>query len=167
MNLVPKNNFKLQGLKSHDYHVLIKQLLSIAMRCVLPKHVKQAIIRLCLSFNSLYATVIDVTMLDKLEKNLVETLCLLEKCFSPSFFDIIVHLTIHLMSEVGQCGPTYLQWMYPFKQYMKTPKGYVENHNCHDGCITESYIAEEAENFVYNIWKTCPQMEFHLDLCKI
>ena len=82
---------------------------------MLPKHVKEAIIRFCFFFNSLCATVIDVTMLDELEKNIVEILCLLEKYFPPSFFDILVYLIIHLVSEVRQCGPVYFRWMYPFE----------------------------------------------------
>ena len=126
------------------------------MRCVLPKHVKEAIIRYYFFFNSLCATVIDVTMLDELEKNIVETLCLLEKCFPPSFFDIMVHLTIHLVSEVRQCGPVYFQWMYPFERYMKTLKGYVRNHNCPEGCIAESYIAEEALEFCVEYLENMP-----------
>ena len=37
--------------------------------------------------------------------------------------------------------------MYPFEKYMKTLKGYVWNHNCPEGCIAKSYIAEEALEF--------------------
>ena len=39
-NLVSIKDLKLQGLKSDDCYVLIQQLLPIAIRCVLPKHVK-------------------------------------------------------------------------------------------------------------------------------
>lgn len=75
-NLVSKKDYKLQGLKSYDCHVLMQQLLPITVRCLLPKHVKEAIIMLCFFFNSLYAIVIDVTTLDELKKNLLETLYL-------------------------------------------------------------------------------------------
>ena len=47
-NLVSMKDLKLQGLNSHDYYVLIQQLLPIAIRCVLPKHV----VTLCLLENS-------------------------------------------------------------------------------------------------------------------
>ncbi|RVW30064.1 hypothetical protein CK203_115143 [Vitis vinifera] len=40
--------------------------------------------------------VVDVSALDKLQNDLVVTLCLLEKCFPPSFFDIMLHRTVHL-----------------------------------------------------------------------
>ena len=151
-----KKDFKLQGLKFHDCHVLMQQLLPIVVRCVLPKHVKEVIIRFCFFFNSLCATVIDVRTLDELEKNLVEALCLLEKCFPRSFFDIMVYLTIHLVSEVRQCGPVYLRWMYPFERYMKTLKGYVRNSKCPEGCVAESYIIEEALEFCAEYMESMP-----------
>ena len=47
------------------------------------------------------------------------TLGLLEKYFPPSIFDIMLHLTVHLVREVRLCGPVYMRWMYPFERYMK------------------------------------------------
>nr|GEV15727.1 hypothetical protein [Tanacetum cinerariifolium] len=38
--------------------------------------------------------------LDKMKAELVVTLCLLEKFFPPSFFDIMLHLIVHLTREV-------------------------------------------------------------------
>ena len=75
------------------------------------------------------------------------TLCLLEKYFPPSFFDIMIHLTVHLVREVRLCGPGYLRWMYPFERFMKVLKSYVRNRNRPEGCIVECYIAEEAIEF--------------------
>ncbi|KAI5316530.1 hypothetical protein L3X38_036237 [Prunus dulcis] len=84
---------------------------------------------------------------DKLEEDVVVTLCLLEKYFPPSFFDIMVHLVVHLVREVRLCGPVYFRWMYPFERYMKVLKGYVQNRTRPEGCIAERYIAEEAVEF--------------------
>ncbi|KAL6347804.1 hypothetical protein AAG906_026333 [Vitis piasezkii] len=39
-NLVCLEELKLFGLKSHDYHALMQQLLPVALRSVLPKHVR-------------------------------------------------------------------------------------------------------------------------------
>ncbi|RVW35629.1 hypothetical protein CK203_106307 [Vitis vinifera] len=39
-NLVSLEDLKLFGLKSHDYHALMQQLLPVALRSVLPKHVR-------------------------------------------------------------------------------------------------------------------------------
>ncbi|RVW97578.1 hypothetical protein CK203_046481 [Vitis vinifera] len=39
-NLVSMEDLKLYGLKSHDYHTLMQQLLPVALRSLLPKHVR-------------------------------------------------------------------------------------------------------------------------------
>ena len=90
---------------------------------------------------------VDVPALDKLQNDVVVTLCLLEKYFPPSFFDIMLHLTMHLVREVKLCGPVYLRWMYPCERFMKVLKGYVQNRNWPKGCIVECYIVEKAIEF--------------------
>ncbi|KAL4021604.1 hypothetical protein IC575_020410 [Cucumis melo] len=84
---------------------------------------------------------------NKLQEDIVITLCLLEKYFPPSFFTIMVHLTVHLVREVKLCGPIYLRWMYPFERFMKVIKNAVRNRNRPEGCIAEGYILEEAVEF--------------------
>ncbi|XP_028104536.1 uncharacterized protein LOC114303594 [Camellia sinensis] len=91
--------------------------------------------------------VVDVGKLDEIQKDLVVTLCLLEKYFPPSFFDVMVHLTVHLVREVRLCGPVHFRWMYQFERFIKILKGYVRNRNCPEGCIVESYIVEETVKF--------------------
>ncbi|RVW16664.1 hypothetical protein CK203_080919 [Vitis vinifera] len=113
-NLVSMEDLKLYGLKSHDYHTLMQQLLPVALRSLLPKHVRHAIARLSLFFNALCKKVVDVSTLDKLQNELVVTLCLLEKYFPPSFFDIMIHLTVHLVRErklLNFVQSTYQMWM--------------------------------------------------------
>ncbi|BBN68904.1 transposable element gene, partial [Prunus dulcis] len=146
-NLVSLQDSRLLGLKSHDCHTLMQQLLLVAIRSVLEKPARYAITRLCFFFNAICAKTVDVSKLDKLEEDVVVTLCLLEKYFPPSFFDIMVHLVVHLVREVRLCGPVYFRWMYPFERYMKVLKGYVQNRTRPEGCIAERYIAEEAVEF--------------------
>ncbi|XP_074572618.1 uncharacterized protein LOC141829097 [Curcuma longa] len=140
-------DLKLVGLKSHDCHTLMQQLLPVVIRGVLPKHVRNAITRFCFFFNVLCNKVIDASKLDNVQTEIVTTLCLLEKYFPPSFFDIMVHLTVHLVREVKLCGPVWYRWMFPFERYMRTLKGYVRNRNRPEGCMAECYIAEEAVEF--------------------
>ena len=56
-----------------------------------------------------------MSTLDKLQSELVVTLCSLEKYFPPFFFDIMLHLTVHLVREVKLWGPVYFRWMCPLK----------------------------------------------------
>ncbi|XP_042465745.1 uncharacterized protein LOC122048217 [Zingiber officinale] len=121
--------------------------LPIVIRDALPKHVRYAIIRLCFFFKDICCKVIDVAKLDKLQSDLVVTLCLLEQYFPPSFFDIMLHLTVHLVREVRLCGPIYFRWMYPFERSMKVLKSYVGSRKHPEGCIVQRYLAEEAIEF--------------------
>ncbi|XP_027933103.1 uncharacterized protein LOC114188698 [Vigna unguiculata] len=125
--LVSMKDLKLLGLKSHDCHVLMQQLLPVAIRGILPKNVRYTLTRLCFFFNAICSKVIDIEKLDQLEDEAVLILCQLEMYFPPSFFDIMVHLIIHLVREVRICGPVFLRWMYPIERYMKILKGYVKN----------------------------------------
>ncbi|XP_022567057.1 uncharacterized protein LOC106442064 isoform X1 [Brassica napus] len=93
---VSLDDCKVSGLKSHDYHVLMQQLLPIALKGLLPKGPRLAIFRLCSFFNLLCQRVIDMEKLLVMEAEIVETLCLFERYFPPSLFDIMLHLTVHL-----------------------------------------------------------------------
>ncbi|KAL0536781.1 hypothetical protein IC582_025742 [Cucumis melo] len=146
-SLVSLNDLKLNGLKSHDCHVLMQQLLPIAIRSILPKNVRYTISRLCFFFNAICAKSFSVSELDALQEDIVMTLCNLEKYFPPSFFTIMVHLVVHLVREVKLCGSVYLRWMYPFERYMKVLKSFVRNRNRPEGCIAEAQVCEEAVHF--------------------
>jgi hypothetical protein len=122
-SLVSMDDLRLVGMKSHDCHTVLHHLLPIAVRSVLDKPVRYAIIRFCLFFKAICCKVIDVEKLKKMQSDLVETVCELEKFFPPSFFDIMIHLSVHLVREVELCGPVFFRWMYPFERYMKTLKG--------------------------------------------
>lgn len=147
-SLVSMDDLKLSNYKSHDCHTIMQQLLGIAIRGVLEKPVRIAVIRLCIFFNDICSKTIDVSRLPKIQNDIAETLCELEKYFPPSFFTIMVHLTLHLVREVELCGPVCYRWMYPFERYMKVCKGYVRNRARPEGCMAENYIAEEAVEFL-------------------
>ncbi|XP_042400964.1 uncharacterized protein LOC121990995 [Zingiber officinale] len=146
-NCVSLEERKLIGLKSHDCHVLMQQLLSVALRSLLPKGPRNAIFLLCAFYNELCQRVLDRNRLEQLEENIAETLCMLERYFPPAFFTISVHLKIHLAREARLCGPVQFRWMYPFERFMKMLKGYVKNRARPEGCIAECYLAEERMRF--------------------
>ncbi|TYK04175.1 transposase [Cucumis melo var. makuwa] len=146
-SLVSLDDLKLNGLKSHDCHVLMQKLLPIAIGSILPKNVRYTISRLYFFFNAICAKSFSVSKLDALQEDIVITLCNLEKYFPPSFFTIMVHLVVHLVREVKFCGPVYLWWMYPFKRYMKVLKSFVRNRNQPEGCIAKAQVCEEAVQF--------------------
>ncbi|GJU31929.1 putative transposase-associated domain-containing protein [Tanacetum coccineum] len=146
-SLVSLKDRKLIGLKSHDYHKLMQEFLPIAIRSIMHPTIQYAIIMFFFFFKSICSKEIRLQELDKMQAELVVTLCLLEKFFPLSFFDIMVHLTVHLTREVKLCGPIYFQWMYPFERCIKVIKGHVRNKNRPEGCIDEETIAKETIEF--------------------
>ncbi|GJW28230.1 putative transposon, En/Spm-like protein [Tanacetum coccineum] len=158
-SLVNLKDRKLIGLKSHDYHMLMQEFLPIAIRSIMHPPTRYAIIRFCFFFKSICSKEIILQELDKMQAELVVTLCLLEKFFPPSFFDIMIHLTVHLTREVKLCGPICFRWMYPFERCMKVIKGHVRNRNKPEGCIAEETIAEEFLANIINPWKLLVERE--------
>jgi hypothetical protein len=67
------------------------------------------------------------TNLDKLASSIKETICQLEMVFPPAFFDIMIHLPVHLAEEAKLGGPVCYRWMYPVERYLRIVKGYVKN----------------------------------------
>ena len=90
---------------------------------------------------------IEPDKLDEMQTDLVETLCKFEMYFPPSFFDIMVHLVVHLVREIKECGPIFLRWMYPYERHMGTLKEKATNKAHPEGSIVGGIIAEEASNF--------------------
>ena len=146
-SLVLVNELKLVCLKSHDCHVLMQQLLPVVIRGIFPEKVRLAITRLCFFFNAICSKVIDPKQLDNLENEASIILCELEMYFPLSFFDIMIHLIVHLVREIRLCGLVFLCWMYPVERYMKVLKGYTKNQYRPEASIVERYVAEEAIEF--------------------
>ncbi|XP_071714751.1 uncharacterized protein [Rutidosis leptorrhynchoides] len=133
---------KIGGLKSHDNHILMQQLLPLCIRSVVPKHVRSVVIRLCRYYRRLCCKVLDPTKLLQMENDIGKILCDLERIFPPSFFDIMVHLSVHLAYEASIGGPVQYRWMYPIERYLATLKSYVRNRSKPEGSISEGYLAD-------------------------
>lgn len=135
---------KISGYKSHDAHFMLHYLLQVAVRSTLPNQVAHPLIRLGSFFRCLCQKVIEVSDLNIMKSEIAETLCQLETIFPPSFFDIMVHLPIHLVDEVRLGGPVQFRWMYFPERYLCKLKGYVRNKSRPEGSIAEAYLVEEC-----------------------
>ena len=60
---------KLQNLKSHDCHVIMMQLLPVALRGLLPENVRLAIVKLCAFLNAISQKVIDPEIIPRLRSD--------------------------------------------------------------------------------------------------
>ncbi|XP_058002285.1 uncharacterized protein LOC110664507 [Hevea brasiliensis] len=135
---------KISGLKSHDCHVLLLHILPLAIRGLLPKVVYEPLVELSLFFTHLGAKSLKVDVLEQLEKQIPITLCKLERIFPPSFFDIMVHLPMHLANEAKIGGPVQYRCMYPIERALYSFKSCIRNRACVEGSIAEAYIANEC-----------------------
>lgn len=115
---VKDNGQKISYMKSHDHHVFIEQLLPLVTRGFLPKHVYEPLVELSSFFRNLCSKTITVEQLEALEKKIPYTLCKLEMVFPPAFFDVMVHLVVHLAAEAKIAGPVCYRWMYPVERYI-------------------------------------------------
>ena len=113
------------GLMSHDYHCLVHQIISTGIKTLLPPLQRTALMRLGKSFNKICARVMDKAEVEVLRLYVVETICILEVCFPPAFFDIMQHTLIYLVDELEICGPVGGRWMYPCERYLGTLKSYT------------------------------------------
>ncbi|CAL1361192.1 unnamed protein product [Linum trigynum] len=138
---------KIYGLKSHDSHILMQQILPLALRRILPRSISKPLILLCSFFKELCSKVGQLENLNNLEAQIADTLCHLERIFPPSFFDIMIHLTIHLTYEAKLGGPVQARRMYPVERFLSTLKSYVGNKAKPEGSIANGYIAEECLTF--------------------
>ena len=100
--------FNMHLMKAHDCHVIMTQLLLVAIRGVLLEKVHDPIIKLCLFFNTISHKVIDLATLDKLEKDMHHTMSRMEMHLPPTFFDMSVHLILDLVQQIRAHGSLFL-----------------------------------------------------------
>jgi hypothetical protein len=87
---------------------------------------------------------LDVVELDEIQKEMRVTMCQLEMCFPPSFFDTMEHYIIHLTDQIFVLGPTYMHHMYSYECHMVVMKGYVRNRAHTEGSMIKGYTTEEV-----------------------
>ena len=77
-------------------------------------------------------------------------MCELEVYFPPAFFDIMVHLLVHVVEKIVQLGPMFLRSMMAFERMNGHIKGYVRKRSRPDGSISKGFLAEECISFCTN-----------------
>jgi hypothetical protein len=110
---------KLGSLKSHDYHVLMQQVLPVCLQGLMQAPVRSAIMRLSRVFRVLYGKVWDPTLYKQFRLFTVKVLCDLELLFPPAFFQIMTHLILHLVDEVQQFGPLGARTCYSQERFIR------------------------------------------------
>ncbi|KMZ56702.1 hypothetical protein ZOSMA_92G00650 [Zostera marina] len=138
---------KFTDLKNHDCHMIMQQLLPIALRRSTHPKVISVLVDIRKYFNAICSKAIVVEHTERLEKSIVITLCNLEKIFPTSFFTITMHLVVHFTSEAKVASPVHYRWMYPIERYLLILKKYVRTRSHPEGSIAEKYLADESMTF--------------------
>ena len=138
---------KLSGMKSHDHHVLLQQILPSALRNSLKKGPRNAIIRVGNCFQRICLKVIKRSDIPSLRLYVAETVCQLEIWFPPGFWDIMPHLMLHLVDEIEIYGPVHYRWCYSIERYLGTLVRYVRDKSRPEAAMASSYAVDEALGF--------------------
>jgi len=102
---VNMDTLKVNGLKSHDFHIFIERLLPAMMRGFVKNEIWEVLAELSYFFRVLCAKEVDRVQIVQLEENIPIILCKLEKIFPPGFFNSMEHLMVHLPYQVRVGGP--------------------------------------------------------------
>ncbi|XP_066354772.1 uncharacterized protein [Miscanthus floridulus] len=124
-----------------------KFLNGIKLRGLVRKDVYEAVAELGTFFRELCSRNLRIDVVKRLKEEIPLILCKLEKIFPPTFFDVMVHLAVHLPDEALLRGPVQYGWMYPIERRLGTLKNFVRNRARPEGSIAEAYMASDTLTF--------------------
>ncbi|KAK1621385.1 hypothetical protein QYE76_026902 [Lolium multiflorum] len=110
-------------------------------------HVRETLFGLCNFFDVISRKSIGLRQLRRLQEEIVVILCELEMYYAPAFFDVMLHLLVHIVEDIIQLGPTFLDSMMPFERTNGVIKGYVRKRARPDGSIAKGFLTEECISF--------------------
>jgi hypothetical protein len=142
------------GMKSHNCHVLMTQILPIAIRGIMDEHVRDMLFDLCNFFDIITRKSIGMRQLKMLQDEIMVILCELKIYFPPAFYDICVHLLLRVIDDIRQLGLTFLHNMMPFGRQNCIMKGYVRNRARPDASMAKGFLTYECISFCQNYLST-------------
>ena len=93
------------GLKSHDSHIPMQQIMPISLRGSLLNKVVIPLIELSLFFQGTCSKTLSESDLNRLKSDIIIILCKLEQIFPLGFFTSMVYVVVHLVRECRLGGP--------------------------------------------------------------
>jgi hypothetical protein len=138
---------RINGLKSHDYHIMMERIFPVMFRGYLPTHVWEVLAEVSFFYRKLCAKQFDPIEMANMQSQVIVLVCKLEKIFPLGFFNPMQHLMIHLPYEASMGGPVQFRWNYPIERGQKYLKSKVRNRARVEASIAEAYILDEISNF--------------------
>jgi hypothetical protein len=141
------STMRINGLKSHDYHVWIERILPVMVRGYVPDHIWQVLAELSNFFRQLCAKELSRSMVESMEEMAPVLLCKLEKIFPPGYFLPMQHLILHLPYQARMGGPVQFHWCYPIERTLKVTRKDCRNKCKIEASVGEAKCLEEVSNF--------------------
>ena len=113
-------------------------------------HVREILFGLCNFFDVISRKSVGMRQLKRLHEEIMVILCELEMYFPPAFFEVMVHLLVHIVEDIIQVGPTFLHSMMPFERMNGVIKGYVRNMSRPEGSIARGFLTEGCISYCTN-----------------
>jgi hypothetical protein len=138
---------RVQGLKSHDYHVWLERIMPVMIRGYVDEETWRVLSRLSFFFRQICARELDRKVLEKLHEQASELLCDLEMLLPPGFFNPMQHMILHLADEALKGGPVWARWQFPPERETKKLRKKTGNKCKIEASIAEAVLNEEVANF--------------------
>jgi hypothetical protein len=162
--------WKLTGLKSNNYHIIMERLVHVMIRGYLDDALWMVLEELNYFYRQLCTKEIMIEMMQKLKKEIPVLLCKIEKKFPLGFFNTMQHLLIYLSYEAKVGDPIQYRWMYHIERAIRYLKPMVGNRARVEGCITEAFTLKLKEvayflsvSFVEEHNVNAPTMRYNVD----
>ncbi|MCO5560062.1 hypothetical protein L7F22_013668 [Adiantum nelumboides] len=145
-NMFTLDDKSLSSLKTHNWHNFLKHVLPLVIDGCTTQGVRNVIYRLGSLARWITSREIDKGLIPQKKRECIELFCLMEKELPTSFFDIQVHLLIHLVDEIELAGVVSARWMFWVERFMGVLKGmYVKKQDQRvlwrkDGCLKNACI---------------------------
>ncbi|GKD86404.1 S-adenosyl-L-methionine-dependent methyltransferases superfamily protein [Tanacetum coccineum] len=125
---------------------MMQRLLPYRLQQYLPADVAKPIIELCLFFKQIFSqTLMEDDML-KAQSKVVDIMCNLELIYPLGFFDIMIHLVIHLPLEALEGGPIRPR-QFPNKDMKEEFLGWFGSHTCQHHVDKDPGVSASSELF--------------------
>jgi hypothetical protein len=138
---------KLVGLKSHDYHILIKRLMPVMFCGYFSPDLWKMLAELSYFYRQICAKEIVKKLMQRFEKEIIVLICKMEKLFPHGFMNCMQHLIVHLPWKALVGGPVQFRWMYNQERELKKLRVMVQNKARVEGCIAKAFTVREITLF--------------------
>ncbi|XP_066267949.1 uncharacterized protein [Branchiostoma lanceolatum] len=114
------NKKQLQGMKSIEWALLFTDnVIKYAVRGLLGTDQRATLFRVCDTFRTLGAPVVDMESIGDLEEEVAVTLSLYERDYPQTCQTLMAHLPLHIPAIIKEFGPVTHYWMMSFERFMQ------------------------------------------------